>query len=60
MSGLTLETDMNGSRKTYIYPLSTRLKMRRAKLGKKLSDAHKRAIAKGVRTAMEKAVRDGR
>ncbi len=53
---------MNGSQPSapkYIYPLSTRLKMRRAKLGKKLSDAHKRAIAKGVRTAMKKAVRRG-
>ena len=59
MSGLTLETDMNGSHKTYIYPLSTRLKMRRAKLGKKLSDEHKRAIAKGVRAAMRKAVHRG-
>lgn len=53
---------MNGSQpsaRKYIYPLSTRLKMRRAKLGKKLSDAHKRAIAKGVRAATQRAARHG-
>jgi hypothetical protein len=41
-------------RKKFIYPLSTRLKMRAAKLGKKLSNQHKRAIAKGVRAYLAK------
>jgi hypothetical protein len=48
---------MNGqpsAGKKYIYPLSTRLKMRAAKLGKKLTARHKRAIAKGVRSALAK------
>jgi hypothetical protein len=38
----------------FIYPRSTRLKMRAAKLGKKLSDRHRRAIAKGVRAYLAK------
>jgi hypothetical protein len=53
---------MNGSQasaRKYIFPRSTRLKMSRAKLGKKLSDSHKRAIAKGVRAALRKGVRRG-
>ena len=55
---------MNGSqpstRRKFIYPRSTRLKMRAAKIGKKLSAEHRRAIAKGVRAYFAKrAVRRG-
>jgi hypothetical protein len=38
----------------FIYPRSTRLKMRVAKLGKSLSERHRRAIAKGVRAYLAK------
>jgi hypothetical protein len=54
---------MNGSqssaRKKYLYPASTRRKMSLAKLGKKLTPQHRRAIAKALRAYYAKVVRDG-
>jgi hypothetical protein len=42
------------ARRKYIYPLSTRQKMRAAHLGRKLSPQHKRAVSKGLRAYHEK------